>query len=315
MKITPADNGNSFMLYALSGTTTDNPYYEAGRTGDKSISWNYANMFVAFDDCGEAFCTSDGYVHAFGDDMSGSPGILQKKGNQLWTWFYDWTGYPGDPPPNWWWPEVPVYAVAAAPAHISDTRSIGDDSSGTIYLAYSAGLSDNFIKLAKSTDNAVGLTWEQLTVYNGAGYSGVSDPGLDIDQDDNIHIAFLRHNDSSGEDEVCYTYSTDGGVEWADPVIVNASANAMTDTPVEAYEAFGVDIVAIAFEDGDSVWFAYSLDGGTWSEPALVSYTGTSVDRMPDMVTGTDNNLHFAWSHEGADDWEIHFNNAVLVED
>jgi hypothetical protein len=36
---------------------------------------------------------------------------------------------------------------------------------------------------------------------------------------------------------------------------------------------------------------------------------------MPDMVAGTDNNLHFAWSHEGNDDWEIHFNNAVLVED
>ncbi len=314
-KLTPADNGNSFLLYTFSWKTTDDPYYQAGRTGDKSISWNYANMFIGFDDCGEVICASDGCVHAFGDELTGSPGIHQKIGNQQWTWFYDWTGHP-TPPPNWWWPEVPSHQVTPGPAHVSDTRSIGDDSTGTIYLAYWAGLSDEFIKLTRSTDGATGLDWEQFTAYQETGYSSVRDPGLKVDENDVLHIAFLRNNDTTGEDEVCYIYSTDGGVNWSDVSVVHTSPNEMTDTPIEAYEAYDHSILAIAFEDGESVWFTYSFDGGdTWADPELISYEGSSVDQMPDMVVGTDNNLHFAWAHEGTVDWEIHFRNAVLIED
>jgi hypothetical protein len=312
----PADNGNSFMLYTLSWKTEDNPSYEAGRSGDKAISWNYSNSFIPFDDCGEVFCASDGYVHAFGDESPDAAGILQKKGNQLWSWFYDWTGHPDPWPPEWWWVEVPSHEVCPAPAHCSDTRSIGDDSDGTVYLTYWGGTGTEFIKLAKSTDFATALDWEQHTVFQQNGFSNVSDPGLDIDSNDDLHVAFLRHNNSTGKEEVCYTYSTDGGETWSNVSVAHTSDNVMTDTPVEAYEAFDASIVAIAFEDGDSVWFTYSLDAGdTWAEPILVSYTGSSVDKMPDMVVGTDNNLHFAWAHKGTVDWEIHFRNAVLVED
>ncbi|HDS30183.1 MAG TPA: hypothetical protein ENN67_03980 [Firmicutes bacterium] len=314
-KLMPANNGNSFLLYALSWKTEDNPFYEAGRSSDKSISWNYANMFVGFHDCGELLCASDGYIHVFGDKNPDAAGIFQKVGNQKWTWFYDWSGHP-DPPPNWWWPEVPIHPVAPPPARNSDTRSIGDDSDGTFYLAYWGGPGNEFIKIAKSTDTFTALEWEQLTVFQQSGFSSVRDPGLDIDANDVVHVSFLRHNTSTGMDEVCYTYSIDGGYNWSAVKVAHSSENVMTDTPIEAYEAFGESIVAIAFEDGDSVWFTYSLDSGnSWHDPILVSYTGSSVDRMPDMVVGTDNNLHFAWSHKGANDWEIHFRNAVLVED
>jgi hypothetical protein len=314
-KLMPADNGNSFLMYSLSYKTGDDPHYEAGRSGDKAISWNYANMFVRHDDCGEVFCASDGYVHAFGDDLTGNPGIHQKKGNQQWTWFYDWSGHP-DPPPNWWWPEVTVHEVAPGPAHISDTRSITDNSGGTIYLAYWGGVGSEFIKIAKSTDGPTGLTWEQITVFEETGYSDVRNPGIFIDDNDVVYVSFIRHHIDTAMDQICYTCSDDSGANWSDIDVVYSTAIKLTDTPIEVFEFSSQKIIAISFEEDDAVWMVSSFNGGSnWEEPELVSDEGVSVDQMPDMVVGTDDKLHFAWAHEGTTDWEIYFRNAELVED
>jgi hypothetical protein len=323
-KILAADNGNSFALQALAAGPSDppgfdDPRYEAGRSGDQALSWNYANMFIRYSDCGELICGADGYVHIFGDEYNSIPnnGIYQKIGNQKYTFFYDWSAWvpPPDPPPNWWWVDVPPHLVLPAPAHLSNTRSVGTDSTGTIYLAYWGGIGNEFIKIAKSTDGATGLTWEALPLFSGTGYSNVRDPGLDIGANNRVHLAFLRHNNSTNKEEICYTYSTNGGGSWTPINVVYTTSNALTDTPVVAYEAFGVYVVAICFEEDDSVYFLSSFDAGsTWSVPVLVSYEGASSDKMPDMIEGTDNNLHFAFSHMGASDRELHFRNAKLVE-
>ena len=160
------------------------------------------------------------------------------------------------------------------------------------------------------------MDWDDVTVFQETGYSSVRDPGLDVDANDRIHLSFLRHNDTTDEDEICYTYSTNGGDSWADIDVVYTTPNYLTDTPVVAYSHLGADVVAIAFEEDESFYFVSSFDAGnTWVDPVQAGYGDGSSDRMPDMVTGTDNKLHFAFSHLDGADRDLHWRNAELVED
>jgi len=323
-KIIAADNGNSFALHPLAkpGGVESPPHYYAGASTNWDMGFSWAFTMLPYCDCGELICAGDGYLHVFGDKKDWVPqsGIYQQVCNQTYTFFNDWSWWPDPDPdkipwPSMWWP-LDIHLVADQPAHLSNTRSIGDDSSGTIYLAYWGGTEGDFIKIARSTDGSTGLNWDNLTIFDASGYSNVRDPGLDVDANDRIHLSFLRHNDSTDEDEVCYTYSSDGGDSWSPIQVVYTSDSLLTDTPVVAYEALGAYVVAITYEEADGVYFVSSFDAGqNWEMPIPVSYGGGSSDKMPDMVEGTDNKLHFAFSHLGANDREIHFRNATLVKD
>lgn len=99
-------------------------------------------------------------------------------------------------------------------------------------------------------------------------------------------------------------------------MVVYNTLNYLTDTPIEAYEYLGADVVAITFEEDESFYFVSSFDAGqNWIEAIEVGYGAGSSDRMPDMVVGTDNKLHFAFSHLDATDRDIHWRNAELIED
>ena len=321
-KIYPGDNGNSYGLHPLAraGGTPGLPHYQAGAGLDLTFGYSWAFTMIRYQDCPEIIVDANGYVHTYGDRNNSdlNSGIYQQICNQQNTLYNDWTGWPDPenvPWPSMWWPLDKVL-VAATPARLSDTRSCDDDSTGTIYLAYWGDTSTDYIKIARSTDGAAGLLWESVNVFEEAGYSDVRDPGLDIDANDRMHISFLRHNDTTDRDEVCYTYSTDGGDTWSNIVVVHDTLNYLTDTPIEAYEYLGADVVAITFEEDDSFYFVSSFDAGqNWIEPIEVGYGAGSSDKMPDMVVGTDNKLHFAFSHLDGTDRDIHWRNAELIED
>ncbi len=319
-KITPGDNGNSFGIHPLSrpGGTPSLPHYWAGASTNWDMGYTWGFTMLPYEDCGEVVCPDDGHLHTFGDRKDGSnSGIFQQVCNQTYTFYNDWTGWPDPenvPWPSMWWP-LDIYQVADAPARISDTRSACDDSTGALYIAYWGGGGAAFIKVARSTDGSTGLEWQHTDVFDGAGYSDVRDPGIDVDANDRVHLAFLRHNDTTDEDEICYTYSTDYAASWSTIQVLYSTSEYLTDTPVVAYEVIGAQVVAIAFEEYESTWFISSFDyGQTWNEPILFGYEGGSSDRMPDMIEGTDGKLHFVFSHKDATDYDLHFRNAELVE-
>ncbi len=324
VKISGAGNGNSFALHPLatSGGLIDTPFYFAGAATNLDMGYSSGYSMMPYQDCGEIICDVDGYIHTYGDKINGDiySGIYQQIGNQQWTFWNDYSWWPDPdniPSKYWWWPLDKVL-VTDAPARLSDTRSIGYDDSGTIYLAYWGGPGYRFIKVARTTDYQAALEWESITVTDQTGYTDVRDPGLDIDANGRIHLAFLRHNIATDEDEICYTYSTDSGDSWADIEVVYSSANYLTDTPVVAYEVLDAHVVAIAFEDTveESTYFVSSFDAGqNWEEPILFGYEGASSDKMPDMIEGTDGKLHFAFSHLDGEDRDLHARNAELVED
>ncbi len=319
-KIMAADNGDSYALHPLArpGGVYSLPHYYAGASNDMSFGHSWAFTMLPYEDHPELICAADGYLHVFGDRDGGYlSGIKQQICNQKYTFENDWTGWPDPeniPWPEMWWP-LDKHDVVAPPAHISNTRSIADDLNGTIYMAFWGGVGYDFIKVARSTDAEVGLTWDILPIFQASGFSDVRDPGLDIDANGTIHISFLRHNNSTDEDEVCYTYSTDDGDNWSPVVAVYSTVNKLTDTPVEAYEVLDAYVVAITFEENDAVYLVSSFNAGVdWEEPVLVSYGGGESDKQPDMMLGTDDKLHFAFSHMDVTDRDIHYRNAWLVE-
>jgi hypothetical protein len=156
-----------------------------------------------------------------------------------------------------------------APGRLSHVRSWGRDSAGLLYLAFlDTGMTK--IQLSHGTDTT-NLTWTSpITVFEGAGYDNVRDPSMHI-VGDVIHISFLRHNTGTGEYELCYTRANVADLNFTKPVVADSNSQTYEDAHIQAGTYFDCPVVAIAYEEGTSLFLGYSADNGvTWNEPVLV---------------------------------------------
>lgn len=181
-------------------------------------------------------------------------------------------------------PNTPGNSVAhsIAPGRLSHVRSWGLDSDGLLYLAFlDTGLSK--IQLTHGTDTG-NLTWTSpITVFEDSGYDDVRDPSVHL-VDDVIHLSFLRHNLSTSEYELCYTYADVSDLNFSTPVVADTHTVSIEDAHVQAGTYFDASVVAIAYQRGDSLYFVYSSDGGaTWETPILAQ-TVYSPTEDCDMV-------------------------------
>jgi hypothetical protein len=68
-----------------------------------------------------------------------------------------------------------------------------------------------------------------------------------------------------------YLRSDDGGAVWAKPVRLGGEKGQHGDLAASAH------LLAAAWDEGDGVWFAMSLDGGNWGKPSRLTAPGITA--------------------------------------
>lgn len=234
-----------------------------------------------FDHCNEIYgSAASGYIYAFGDDNDQIKRHRSSEPHEI-GWFGSL--------------DTLNIVVTDSDPRLSWVRSIGEDSSGLMFLAY-YNSNENIIKRIKS-DDILGDAWTEGTIWDGSsgGYSGMKDPGVDIDDDDNIHVSFLRHDDISGENQICYVMSNDGGTTFSEPDIAVSSTGIVLNPPIIATTIGCHDVVYIAYEEDGDIYLTITWSGGTQFESGIVVSTRAEMELNPDYVMDDNDDLIFAW--------------------
>ena len=202
---------------------------------------------------------------------------------------------------------------------VNDLGPLGTDAyfgTGRIN-AYRAVIGDD-----SPTAPPTGLFIEDLTA---TGYANARK--LVRDASDNLH--FIWHSESSGQYQVLYASSNDGGTNWNPPQVVFESA-AETYHPALTIDQSNL-YVAFPSMDGSSnyrIFFTHKpLEGGTWSAPVAVMggayhavrpdlYVDPSNGRLHLVASSYDDapDFYYTSSSDGGQNWSaVHQVNADLT--
>ena len=153
----------------------------------------------------------------------------------------------------------------------------------------------------RSTDG--GTTWfilKRLT-WN-SGYS--KNPYVAVDSSNTLHVVW--YDDSSGNTEIHYKKSTDGGANW--PITKRLTWNSgFSYTPCIAVAPD--DSLHMAWRDStpgnNEIFYKKSTDGGTtWFGVKRLTWNSGSSER-PIISVGADNHPHVVWSDWSSGNSEI----------
>jgi hypothetical protein len=172
--------------------------------------------------------------------------------------------------------------------------TIAVDSNDHIHIAFYDSSSGPYkIYYRKSTDG--GATWisKKLTWTSDSS----ENPDIAIDSNDYIHLVW--HMSISGNYELFYKQSTDGGNSWS-------GAKRLTSNKGHSYfPAVATDTnnnIHVAWRDDSSgfteIHYMNSTDGGsTWSSKRLT--WGKFFNHQPDIAINTNSHIFVVWSDGG----------------
>ena len=158
------------------------------------------------------------------------------------------------------------------------------------------------IFFSKSTD--AGNTWNpNLMIGNGSDTLWNFGPHLVLDAFGNIYIGYPVQNQNNNNSDVYFTKSTDGGITFTTPIIVNDSS----DVVYQAGGAIAVDssgqYVYVVWEDSrnghdEDIYLARSTDGGMGFLPSVrVNDDSDSADQWCPVIAcdNSGQNVYVAW--------------------
>jgi hypothetical protein len=163
------------------------------------------------------------------------------------------------------------------------------DNIHVVWVEQNFGIKQIYYK--RSVDN--GMTWtglKRLTWNTGTSES----PAIDVDSSNNVYIVW--EDDTSGNDEIYYMKSTDGGVTWASAKRLTWTTGASEKPAIKIDSSNNVYIV---WEDNtpgnDEIYLTKSINWGiTWTTKRLTYTSGYSWD--PAITTDSSSNIHIVWS-------------------
>lgn len=177
----------------------------------------------------------------------------------------------------------------ALPSLSSENSSpfiLAGNTAGKIYVAYSIPLNENRgIYLTQSSDN--GESWSPpVQIFNGvtAGSQMVDQPKLAINSDGVIHILWNQESiiGENNSPRLYYSRSIDGGLTWADPIVVADGATSWDQ--ISGFGDLTQRIWQASENDQSILWLQNSFDGGVnWSQPASFSNFGGNL-LVPDLT-------------------------------
>ena len=182
--------------------------------------------------------------------------------------------------------------------------AIDVDNSGNPYVVWFDSTPGNEeIYFKKSPDK--GTTWStnQRLTWN-AGDS--SHPAIDVNSSGHINIVW--HDDTSGNYEIYYKKSTNGGAGWAMSGRLTWTVGGSL-VPDIAADTFGLTHV-VWYEDTSTfpeIYYTKSTDGGaSWLKSQRLTWTSGN-SRDPAIAADPFGYIHLVWTDLTPGNWEIYY--------
>jgi hypothetical protein len=234
-------------------------------TADKRLTWTSGWSFTP-----DIAVDSGNNIHVVWDDMtSGNSEIYYKKstdGGMTWsTKKLTWNSVGNSAP------------------------AIAVDSASNIHVVWGGMKSGNFeIYHKKSTDGGASWTTNRLTWNSGFSWH----PAIAIDSSDNIHVVWF--DDSSGNYEIYYKKSTNGGASWITKRLIwNSGHSWYPDMAIDSG-----DNIHVVWEDSTpgnwEILYKRSTNGGaSWTSKRLT--WNPEFSRHTAIAAGSSNHIHVVW--------------------
>ncbi|MBN2240076.1 MAG: exo-alpha-sialidase, partial [Dehalococcoidales bacterium] len=182
------------------------------------------------------------------------------------------------------------------------SSSICTASDGTLWIAWESDRSGNYdIWYKTSSDN--GKTWSsefQLTTDTS------NDLGPDIYQTTDGDVWVFWYSYRSGNFDIWYTITNDGGISWADPVqfTFNTDEDMQPSVTQTSDGRLLVTWSSLRSENWD-IWYRESTnDGLSWSYPIRIT-TDSELDMEPSIIQMNDGQIWIVWASYRSGHFEI----------
>lgn len=179
------------------------------------------------------------------------------------------------------------------------------DSSGNLYVSWREDISGNNMEiyLKKSTNS--GTNWgaiKRLTWNSGDSAS----PQIATDSSNNVHIVW--NDNSSGNYEIMYKKSTNGGANWSASQRLTWNTGHSTLPFIAAGSG---SIIYIVWNDNVSgnheIYFKKSTNSGNnWSSPGRLTWN-SGDSSAPVITVDSSGNLHLVWEDQTPGKCEIFY--------
>jgi BNR repeat-like domain len=219
------------------------------------------------------------------DDTPGNPEIYYRKstdGGSTWTTSKRLTvnsGYSRRP------------AIAA----------VSSDTLAVVWSDNTPGNSELFSK--RSTDGGAGWTTAKRMTWT----SGSSeDPVMALDLSGNLHLVCTES--TSGNDEIYYKKSSDGGSTWTTSRRLSWTSGYSLNPAIAADSSGHLHVIWRDDTPGNfEVYYKKSTDGGTsWSAGKRLTWT-SAESGSPAAIVDPSGYLHVVWRDYASDHWEIYY--------
>jgi hypothetical protein len=191
--------------------------------------------------------------------------------------------------------------------------SIVVDDNDKIYIAWSDDRDVDYdIYISNSTDGGNSFS-PNVKINNQVSSAWHREPSLAVDASNIIYVAWARS--FSGDSNISFSYSTDGGNIFSDNKTVNDDTSGMTQWhPCLALGDSGN--IYIAWQDhrnNNDIYFANSTDGGNTFSPnkKINDDAGTKPQWEPCIAAFGAEILYIAWEDSRINNRDIYFTNST----
>ena len=187
----------------------------------------------------------------------------------------------------------------------SSVPDITIDSNNHIHVVWqddTPGKDEIYYK--KSTNGGTSWTTKRLTHNAG----GSRTPAVAADSNNHVHVVW--YDDSSGNWEIYYKKSTDGGASWATKRLTwNFVVSWLPDITVDSSDNIHV-VLQSDLPGSYDIYYKRSTDSGsTWASKRLTWIPGNSW--FPAIALGPNNHIHVVWREDSRGNPEIYYKKGI----